>query len=126
MRLSRAEYEQLLQRHPKLAPDFAALPATVTERPKRRTLETALQREAPSGERFEIVFTIHAFQPCDWDNYHVKELQDMAVIAGILPSDSWDTLSGRVVCKKAASKEKEKTVIEITRVQILPLGEQEI
>ena len=121
MRLSKLEYEQLLQRPSIRARnsgviDPPALPAPVKKHHSRKPLEAPVQREAPGGERFEIVFTIHAFQPCDWDNYHVKELQDMAVAAGIIPSDSWDTLSGRVVCKKAETKEQERTEITICKL----------
>jgi hypothetical protein len=77
----------------------------------------------PSGEetrwydaarRFEIVLTVHSIRPCDWDGYDIKALQDFLIRAGILPDDGWKTLSGRVVSCKAATKDEEKTTIEIT------------
>lgn len=63
---------------------------------------------------FEIVFTVYSRRPCDWDGYDVKALQDFCVKAGILPSDGWNTLSGRVVSRKVATEGEEKTVVEIT------------
>ena len=66
-----------------------------------------------AAERFEIVFTVYAVRPCDWDGYDIKSLQDFLVTAGMLPGDGWKTLSGRVITCKAATKAEEKTVIEI-------------
>ena len=66
--------------------------------------------------RFEIMFTVHAFRPCDWDGYDIKYLQDWLVSAGIIPNDGWKTLSGRVLSRKAATKAEEKTVITIKKV----------
>lgn len=120
MKLTTDQLNEMLRRNPSLARinpvGVTALPATVKEHHSRKPLEAAVQREAPSSERFEIVFTVYACRPCDWDNIHCKELQDMVVAAGIIPDDAWDTLSGRVVSKKAETKADEKTVIEITRL----------
>lgn len=66
------------------------------------------------AQRFEIVFTVYSQRPCDWDGYDIKALQDFLCSAGIIPNDKWSTLSGRVLSRKAATKDEEKTVIEIT------------
>lgn len=63
--------------------------------------------------RFEITFTIHAVRPCDWDGWDCKYLQDWCVTAGLIPSDGWDVLSGRVLSRKVSTEVEEKTVIEI-------------
>lgn len=70
------------------------------------------RRNGPA-QRFEIVFTIYSVRPCDWDGYDIKHLQDWIVTAGILPNDGWKTLSGRCVSKKAATKDEERTEVEI-------------
>lgn len=72
-----------------------------------------------TSPRHRIRFTIYSVRPCDWDGYHIKELQDMLVRASIIPDDNWGFLQGEVISEKALSKEEEKTVIEIT-----PLADQ--
>jgi len=82
----------------------------------------ALERPAPGKDsgrfvtspRHRIRFTIYSVRPCDWDGYHIKELQDMLIRASIIPDDNWGFLQGEVVSEKALSKAEEKTVIEIT------------
>jgi hypothetical protein len=85
---------------------------------ERMPLDDATTREETrwydASKKFEIVFTVYALRPCDWDGYDVKALQDFCVAAGIISDDGWKTLSGRVVSRKAATKNEEKTVIEIT------------
>jgi Holliday junction resolvase RusA-like endonuclease len=68
--------------------------------------------------RFEVVFTVFSVRPCDWDGYDIKALQDFLITAGIIPDDGWKTLSGRVVSRKAATKDEERTEIEITEIVI--------
>lgn len=84
---------------------------------KRLPLDPTPAREETrwygSAVRFEIVFTVYALYPCDWDGYDIKALQDFCVHAGIIPNDGWKTLSGRVVSRKAATKEEERTEIEV-------------
>lgn len=92
------------------------LPTINQECTERGALVSPTPRKAKSGVRFEIVFTVYAVSPADWDGYHVKELQDLLVKSGILPGDDWATLQGKVVPQKAAKKEEEKTVIEITQI----------
>lgn len=67
-----------------------------------------------ASERFEITFTVYSRRPCDWDGYDIKALQDFLCRAGIIPNDGWNTLSGRVYSRKAATEAEEKTIIEIT------------
>jgi len=66
--------------------------------------------------KFEITFTVYSVRPCDWDGYDIKHLQDWLVQAGFLPNDDWKTLSGRCVSAKAATKDDEKTVIEVSQL----------
>jgi hypothetical protein len=80
------------------------------------TLERAVSGEATRPPRFEICFHVYAVQPCDWDNYHIKELQDLVVKIGLVSSDGWQTLRGRIISDKAASKEEERTVITINQL----------
>jgi len=87
---------------------------------ERLPLEAVNEREeacwyAPAS-RFEITFTVYSVRPCDYDGYDIKALQDFCVTAGIIPDDNWRILSGRIVSCKAATKEQEKTVIEIKSV----------
>lgn len=64
--------------------------------------------------RKRIKFTVYSIRPCDWDGFHVKELQDLLVHAGIMDSDDWSSLQGEVISEKVHSKEEERTLIEIT------------
>lgn len=63
--------------------------------------------------RTRIKFTIYAVRPCDWDNWSIKECQDLLIKAGILHGDDWHSLQGEIVSEKVHSKDEERTVIEI-------------
>ena len=88
---------------------------------ERNPLDSALPRkdQGRSGvvQLFRITFTIYARRPCDWDGYHVKELQDMLIRASILLADDWCFLQGEVVSKKVHTKKEERTEIVITPVE---------
>jgi hypothetical protein len=66
--------------------------------------------------RFEITFHVFAMRPLDWDNCHIKELQDGLIKAGILPSDGYRALFGRVVSEKVYSEAEERTEVIISLV----------
>lgn len=84
---------------------------------ERSTLVRASPRDgAGCGcdlKRLKIVFTIRSRRPADWDGYHIKELQDVLVHAGILADDSWDLLQGEVISEKVHKVEEEGTLITI-------------
>lgn len=116
---------ELRRRFPNASPDFikdnaddTGVCAVQPQPAKRVSLESIEAGEEACWHDvdavFEIVFTIYSVRPCDWDGYDIKSLQDFLVSAGILPGDGWKTLSGRVYSRKAATKDEEKTVIEIT------------
>lgn len=117
---------ELRRRFPNASPDFirdnaddhyVRLSALNAKPDERLPLDDPAEREEAgwhdAAGRFEITFTVYSVYPCDWDGYDVKALQDFLVTAGILPDDGWRTLSGRVVSRKAATKDEEKTVVEI-------------
>ncbi len=79
-----------------------------------------------AAERFEITFRIYSQRPCDWDGYSIKEIQDMLVHAGLLSSDKWSALCGRVESCKARSQEEERTEIEITPMSLSSANHAEI
>lgn len=87
---------------------------------ERLSLDGSGEREEAcwhdASECFEIVFTVFARKPCDWDGYDIKALQDFCIKAGIIPDDGWKTLSGRVYSRKVATEAEEKTIIEITPI----------
>jgi hypothetical protein len=66
-----------------------------------------------SARKFEISFTVFACQPCDWDGWDIKRLQDWCVKAGLLPDDGWATLSGGVKSEKVHTEAEERTEIII-------------
>jgi hypothetical protein len=70
-------------------------------------------KSSPEPVRCIIRFTIYAVRPADWDGYHIKELQDCLVHAGLLDGDEWDRLEGYVTSKKVHTKTEEKTIIEV-------------
>lgn len=76
------------------------------------------KRKAPRSVgtqgRFLVRFRVFSIRPLDWDNYRLKDLQDLLCLTGLLPSDDWNVLEGSVVSEKVHSKEEEKTVVEIT------------
>jgi len=95
----------------------ARLPSANTQSTEGKPLDGAAPGESSSGNsvarRFEIVFTIYAVRPCDWDGYHIKEIQDWLVELDLLPGDSWEILRGQVIPEKVHTKKEERTVIEI-------------
>lgn len=93
------------------------LSSTDNKSDKGNPLGSTLQGKAESSLRFKIRFTIYAVSPADWDGWHIKELQDLLVHAGCIPSDKWSTLSGEVLSRKVKTKEEEKTVVEIYSIQ---------
>ena len=126
--------EQLKAKFPNGTPDFFRRVLTGSERPQIDYYDTGLRPVQPqpvervplgaspqgeetrwyaSARRFEIVFTVYSRHPCDWDGYDIKALQDFLIKAGIIPDDGWQTLSGRVVSRKAATQGEERTEIEI-------------
>lgn len=124
MKITREEYESLLRKHPHLSPtpissncnSHSELRPTKQKRTKRKSLDCSLQGKDSRSTRFEICFTIYAHLPLDWDNYWIKCLQDCIIQAGFLYDDKWNVLQGRVVSKKAYSKEEEKTVVTIREI----------
>jgi len=91
----------------------ARLPASDAKHSQRHPLERAIPREKKSRARLKIRFRIFARRPCDWDGWHIKELQDMLVHAGILDGDDWDLLQGEVISEKVFSKDQERTEIDL-------------
>jgi hypothetical protein len=110
-----ARNSALRKRNPEIsgAPYPESLRPVEPEPVKRRALVRRVPREEKSGPRFEIVFTIYARRPCDWDGYHVKPLQDMLIHAGYLPGDSWHELEGRIRSRRVQTVEEERTEVEI-------------
>lgn len=105
-------------------PDNAAgLHPVPAKRPQGRSLVSALPGEVESGfrppRRAKILFRVFACRPADWDGYHIKELQDLLVHAGILDGDKWDLLEGQIISEKVRSEAEERTEIEIIYPQCL-------
>lgn len=90
---------------------------------KGNALERPVSRKDKGGTgpvvRFEICFRVYAVQPCDWDGYHIKEIQDMLVHAQLLPDDNWRILQGRVISEKAHSREEERTEVTIQQLEAI-------
>ncbi len=97
--------------------DSAGVCSQEPERLARVSLERTAPREEAGGDRpetrYRITFRCFARRPCDYDNYRVKECQDMVVKAGLIPDDNWRVLEGCVVSRKAKTKAEERTIIEI-------------
>ncbi len=93
------------------------LPSNEQQQPKRGSLDSPTKRKEQSTARFEITFEIYAVRPNDWDNVHVKEIQDSLIRAGILFDDNYKLLQGRIIAKKAHSKEEERTVITLEKIE---------
>lgn len=66
--------------------------------------------------RYRIHFDVWSKQPCDWDNYRIKYLQDGLIKLGVLPGDSFELLEGSITSHKADSKQDERTEITLTRL----------
>lgn len=94
--------------------------AAKPERAPGRALERAGAGKAQSSQsperRFLVRFKCYSVRPLDWDNYRLKDLQDMLCVAGLLPDDNWKILEGHVSSHKAASPIFERTEIEITLI----------
>jgi hypothetical protein len=110
--------ESVRKRNPHLYPNHNQGIRTANTQPGPRLplelSETAEEAHWPYAHgRFEITFTVYSLRPADYDGYYIKHLQDFLVSAGIIPGDGWDTLSGRVVSRKAATKGEERTEILI-------------
>lgn len=99
-----------------LFPDVEGVRPAQREPAVGQALVRAGRGKAPRRAGFEIVFTVFAIRPNDWDNVWTKPLQDHLVRAGILDDDRWDFLAGRVLCCKAKTKAEERTEITITRI----------
>lgn len=84
-----------------------------TKRPEGHALERTVQREETRRRRATIRITVYAVRPADWDGWHVKELQDCLIHAGILDGDDWDLLEGHVTSEKVHSLAEERTEITI-------------
>lgn len=127
--LTRERLRQLLPRSSQAfldlnAPDLAPFPSSaIEEHVEGRPLDEVLPAQAAGSQgtprRFKVIFHVRAVQPCDWDNYHIKELQDLLVHAGVLPSDKWTVLQGEVIPEKVCSREEEGTLIEVLE-QVAP------
>lgn len=97
--------------------DVAAVRSDESKRPQGKPLVSVLPREEASGHCFKIVFDVYAVRAGDWDNYSIKELQDMVVNAGILFDDDWTILeSGTIRVHKVKKKNEQKTVITIEEI----------
>ncbi len=102
------------------APGSTELPAGEPKPIKRRTLERVVSGEATGGPRLEISFVVYARRPCDWDNYFVKPLQDLLIKSGILFTDGWNHLGGRIYSRKVSTEAEERTEIQITTHDTTP------
>jgi len=118
MRWTQEQYDEYQRKRAKA--DVAGLCAPKPECLERLPLERAGKREASGGKspagRFLVRFRCYAVRPLDWDNYRLKDLQDMLCVAGLLPDDGWKLLEGHVSSHKAHSKAEERTEIEITKL----------
>lgn len=122
MRWTPEEYEDYQRR--RASAGAKGLRSTDQKPAKGNPLERAPHREkkssvppsgcAPHRGRARIVFRVFSVRPADWDGYHIKELQDLLIHAGILVGDEWYKLEGSVISEKVHEKEEEKTLIEIT------------
>ena len=70
-------------------------------------------KSSPSPLKCFIWFRVFSTRPADWDGYHIKELQDCLVHAGLLDGDGWDQLHGQVTSHKVHTKAEEQTIIEV-------------
>ena len=110
--------EQLKSKFPHASPSFIRINNSGLHTPepkpvKKRALERPAPREETCGYRLEICFSIYSRRPLDWDNWRTKELQDLLIIIGAIPSDDWTTLKGRVESHKVHRAEEEKTVVTV-------------
>lgn len=112
---------EILKRFPNASESFIRKNCAEGIRPddpqpvKGKPLVRSIPRKETGLLRAHIRFVIFSRRPADWDNYHVKELQDLLVHAGILGGDHWDILEGSVRSEKAYSQEEERTEIVIEK-----------
>jgi|SRR5687767_3207430 len=118
MRWTREQYENYERKRAKANPDGVCAPKP--ERAPGVPLERSGKREAPGSQspqrRFLVRFRCYSVRPLDWDNYRLKDLQDLLCVTGLLPDDNWQVLEGHVSSHKAASPIFERTEIEITQL----------
>ncbi len=80
-------------------------------------MDRVVSGEAPGGWRpgdcAYIEFHVYALQPPDWDNAFLKPVQDLLIEIGLLASDKWDQLQGRVIPHQVKKKNQERTEIKI-------------
>lgn len=84
-----------------------------TKRTEGHALERPCPREKKSRTRVTVHFVVYSLRPADWDGWHIKELQDCLIHAGILDGDEWDVLEGHVTSEKVHTKDEERTEITI-------------
>jgi Holliday junction resolvase RusA-like endonuclease len=96
----------------------AGVRATDAKPAKRHTLVSPLPGEVEGGvrplRRAKVLFRVFSTRPADWDNYHVKELQDLLIKVGVLDGDEWDFLQGEIISEKVYTEAEERTEITIT------------
>lgn len=97
----------------------AALPTAHKEPTQGQPLECSTSGEDPcwygTCNRFGIRFVVYAVRPADWDGWHVKELQDLLIEAGLIPDDSWKHIEeGSIATRKVHKASEERTEITIT------------
>lgn len=97
-------------------PKHAQRKTLVDPSPGEKTGGAGVGERSPVANRFRVTYRVFSTRPCDFDNYHIKELQDLLVRAGMLPGDDWRTLQGEIVSYKAESKKHERTEITIEHV----------
>lgn len=98
-------------------------PATDPQQPKRLSLECVHDRKKASGAGdvgssdngpCQIRITVYAVRPADFDGWHIKEIVDGCVKAGLLDNDDWRNCpTGTVTSKKVHTPEEERTEVEI-------------
>ena len=118
--------EQLLLRFPHCGQAFleanaddSGLRAHLAEPPAW----AALVPQAPGGkagvkgadECYTVRFRVFARRPMDADNAFLKPMQDLLVVAGLLPGDAWNQVRIEVSCCKVFSIVHQRTEIEIER-----------
>jgi len=115
---------ELTRRFPNASPAFikancfdtARLPAGDTQRDQRKPLVRSISGEETSRVRVKIRFRIFAVRPADWDGWHIKELQDLLIHAGILDGDEWYRVSGEIISEKVSTKTEERTEITVEQI----------
>lgn len=117
--------QEILRRYPHATESFISkniaantewLPAMRKERPQGNALERTGKGKEASRPCLEIVFTIYARRPMDWDNWHTKCIQDCLVEAGLLHGDAWNELRGSCVSRKVHTTQEERTEIEVFEI----------